>query len=199
MTENAFAPVIAAVLDAVRGKVQRAHDVAKAIKAAGATKADIAEWLNSSTDEEIVARREKLVKVLAKAAEEQKALEAIAEAAIKENAPEDIDSLKDEFKELKSEVRKSLVSAKTTLGTLGISDAPEIDEMLANLPSFTNLPGSGVSGKSPAEMEKRRAWARENGYEVGDRGRIKQEIHDAYDVAHGLKKAEDSAEDSAAE
>ena len=37
------------------------------------------------------------------------------------------------------------------------------------------------SGPSPKEV---REWARENGHEVPDRGRIPQEVRDAYDAAH---------------
>jgi hypothetical protein len=39
----------------------------------------------------------------------------------------------------------------------------------------------GGSGPSPKEV---REWARENGHEVPDRGRIPQEVRDAYDAAH---------------
>lgn len=40
---------------------------------------------------------------------------------------------------------------------------------------------------SSAKREERshiRSWARSNGYEIGDRGRISKEISDAYDNAH---------------
>lgn len=42
-------------------------------------------------------------------------------------------------------------------------------------------------GPSSAEREERRrvrTWAQENGYDIGDRGRISQEIRDAYAAAH---------------
>lgn len=38
--------------------------------------------------------------------------------------------------------------------------------------------------KSSRPNEKIRAWARENGYEVGDRGRIKADIREAYEAAN---------------
>lgn len=40
------------------------------------------------------------------------------------------------------------------------------------------------SAQASAENEKIRAWARENGYEIGDRGRIRAEIREAYAAAH---------------
>lgn len=41
--------------------------------------------------------------------------------------------------------------------------------------------GGGDNGPSPAEL---REWARENGFEVSERGRVSQEIRDAYEAAH---------------
>ncbi len=40
---------------------------------------------------------------------------------------------------------------------------------------------TGASGPSAAEV---RAWARENGWEVPDRGRVASEVRDAYSAAH---------------
>ena len=40
---------------------------------------------------------------------------------------------------------------------------------------------AGGSGPSPKEV---REWARENGHEVPDRGRIPAEVREAYDAAH---------------
>lgn len=42
--------------------------------------------------------------------------------------------------------------------------------------------GSG-SGRSPEELAHVRTWAKENGYEVSERGRIKKEVLDAFDAA----------------
>ncbi len=42
---------------------------------------------------------------------------------------------------------------------------------------------TGGSGRSKEELADIRAWATENGYEVSERGRIKQAILDAYDAA----------------
>lgn len=40
---------------------------------------------------------------------------------------------------------------------------------------------SSATGPAPAEI---RAWARENGFTVPDRGRVSQEVRDAYAAAH---------------
>lgn len=40
---------------------------------------------------------------------------------------------------------------------------------------------AGGSGPSPKEV---REWARENGHDVPDRGRIPAEVREAYDAAH---------------
>jgi hypothetical protein len=41
--------------------------------------------------------------------------------------------------------------------------------------------GARTGGPSPAEI---RAWARENGCDVPDRGRVSAEVRDAYSAAH---------------
>ena len=41
--------------------------------------------------------------------------------------------------------------------------------------------GSGGSGPSPADI---RAWARDNGFDVPDRGRVSSEVREAYAAAH---------------
>jgi hypothetical protein len=44
---------------------------------------------------------------------------------------------------------------------------------------------TAASGPSATDrLQAIRGWAQSNGYTVGDRGRIKQEIVDAYDAAH---------------
>lgn len=51
----------------------------------------------------------------------------------------------------------------------------------------TRRRGGGSSSSSPArreELSKIREWAREQGYQVSDRGRVAQEIKDAYYAAH---------------
>jgi hypothetical protein len=43
---------------------------------------------------------------------------------------------------------------------------------------------SSGSGRSSEDLSKVRAWAKENGHEVSERGRIRGEILDAYNAAH---------------
>ncbi|MFP3821748.1 histone-like nucleoid-structuring protein Lsr2, partial [Bacillus sp. SIMBA_008] len=40
----------------------------------------------------------------------------------------------------------------------------------------------GGSGRDPLELAQIRRWARANGYELSDRGRISKEILNAYDA-----------------
>ena len=44
--------------------------------------------------------------------------------------------------------------------------------------------GSRASRSSSTNTAEVRAWARDNGYDVSDRGRIPEEIRQAYDAAH---------------
>jgi len=41
--------------------------------------------------------------------------------------------------------------------------------------------GRGSNGPSPADI---RAWARDNGFDVPDRGRVSSEVREAYAAAH---------------
>lgn len=47
--------------------------------------------------------------------------------------------------------------------------------------SSSSTGGSGAGGPSAKEI---RDWARENGWEVPDRGRVATEVREAYDAAH---------------
>ena len=42
----------------------------------------------------------------------------------------------------------------------------------------------GAQRQSPDRLASIRQWARKNGYEISDRGRIAREIQEAYDAAH---------------
>jgi hypothetical protein len=44
--------------------------------------------------------------------------------------------------------------------------------------------GGNGSGRTPEELAHVRAWAKENGHEVSERGRIKREVLDAFDAAN---------------
>jgi hypothetical protein len=47
---------------------------------------------------------------------------------------------------------------------------------------------TGAAKSRPAservDMSNVRAWARENGYQISDRGRVSSEVRDAYEAAH---------------
>ena len=43
---------------------------------------------------------------------------------------------------------------------------------------------AGTSGMTKAELANVRAWARSNGYEISERGRVKGALLDAYHAAH---------------
>lgn len=46
-------------------------------------------------------------------------------------------------------------------------------------------PGRSASATaSRGDLDKVRAWGRENGYSVSDRGRVSREVQQAYDAAH---------------
>ncbi len=44
--------------------------------------------------------------------------------------------------------------------------------------------GGGGGGGGRADLSADRAWARENGYQVSDRGRVSSEVMSAYENAH---------------
>nr|WP_321572577.1 histone-like nucleoid-structuring protein Lsr2 [Parafrankia colletiae] len=49
------------------------------------------------------------------------------------------------------------------------------------VPAEGGGPGSGPAGRDAGRI---RVWARRNGYDVGDRGRIPREIVEAFEAAH---------------
>lgn len=49
--------------------------------------------------------------------------------------------------------------------------------------SSSSSSSSGASG-TREELAKMREWGRENGYKVSDRGRVSQELQEAYAAAH---------------
>ncbi|MET1134089.1 MAG: Lsr2 family protein [Aeromicrobium sp.] len=69
----------------------------------------------------------------------------------------------------------------------------EADELRAAFATYTEagrrktarIPARrGGSGRSPEELAHIRAWAKENGHEVSERGRIKKDVLDAFDAAN---------------
>jgi hypothetical protein len=82
------------------------------------------------------------------------------------------------------------------VGTKSLKRIQDGDVTLAQLidgsyadPDATPRPGSASSdlAETRARNARIRAWARDNGYEIGDRGRIHREIMDAYEKAHPSK------------
>ena len=60
----------------------------------------------------------------------------------------------------------------------------------SSLSASTSTRGGGArkpsgSGRSSEELAHIRAWAKENGHQVSERGRIKAEVLDAFDAANG--------------
>ena len=47
-----------------------------------------------------------------------------------------------------------------------------------------SMKSSGTGGRSKQHPVRVREWARANGHQVSDRGRVPQVIQDAYDAAH---------------
>ena len=43
---------------------------------------------------------------------------------------------------------------------------------------------NGSNGATPVDLAAVRAWARENGFQVSDRGRVSSEVRAAYEAAH---------------
>lgn len=77
---------------------------------------------------------------------------------------------------------------------LSAENARALADALAPYIAAGRRVGGSVRSGSPARSRAKgadaqrlaaiRAWAQENGYQVGDRGRIKAEIVDAYNAAH---------------
>lgn len=44
--------------------------------------------------------------------------------------------------------------------------------------------GGSAAKTDSAQLDAMRKWGRENGYKVSDRGRVSQEVQDAYHAAH---------------
>lgn len=186
MSENTviapdFSALTAAVVAKANTEVSDLHAMAKQLKASAGSIEAVREWLNKSEDEEIIKERELIAQFVAKLQERKGALEAKAKAAMGVGEI-DREALNKDFKAKKSAVRTLLMQAKGTLEALG-QDATDIDVALENLPGTS---AGSKSGKSPEELEAIRTWARENGYEVADRGRIAAAVVKAYEDKDGV-------------
>lgn len=180
--DSIYATIANDILAEAKNDAQKLHDMVKQVKAAKGSTEDVKKWIEDSTEETVVKRRDAIAAAKAKIAEIQAELEAEARAAI---VPEDIDvnAIQESFKNVRGEVIKTLSAARIILGKAGVADLSEIDELQNNLPKSITGVFSG-SGKSPEELAKVREWARANGHEVADQGRIAKSIQEAYDEAH---------------
>lgn len=184
MSENTavIAPDFSALVDAVVGKAKEEttelHAMAKELKASSGSIEAVREWLKASEDPAIIEERELIAQYVAKLQERKAALEGKAKAAMGVNDT-DRETLQKSFNEKKKTVRSLLMQAKGTLTLMG-QDASELDEALENLPGAA---GGSKSGRSPEELDAIRVWARDNGHEVADRGRIAAAIIKAYEDA----------------
>lgn len=186
--DSIYATIANDILAEAQKDAQRLHDMVSQVKAAKGSNDEVKKWIDESTDETVVKRRDAIANAKAKIAEIQAELEAEARAAI---VPDDIDvnKIQEEFKNVRGEVIKTLSAARIILQKAGIKDVSAIDEMQNNLPKSASGVFSG-SGKSPEELAKVREWARANGHEVADQGRIAKSIQEAYDEAHKAESAE---------
>lgn len=180
--DSIYATIANDILKEAQGDAQKLHDMVAQVKTAKGSADDVKKWIDASTEETVVKRRDAIANAKAKIAEIQAELEAEAKAAI---VPEDIDinAIQESFKSVRGEVIKTLSAARIILGKAGVKDLSEIDELQNNLPKSITGVFSG-SGKSPEELAKVREWARENGHTVADQGRIAKSIQDEFDAAH---------------
>src|SRR6184192_3558864 len=185
MSETMFS----ALADKAREYVSSLHKTANEYRQASGnvgTK-DLDAWVDSSTDPEIVKVREQLAKAAAVIKEKTTELRDKAKAALQ---PEGIDSdeLSKKFKADKTEAKVFLNGAINALKGLGAPDEviDELAQFLEQLPNVSGSTAAGLtsSGKSPEELAAVRTWARENGHEVSDKGRVPKEILEAWDKRH---------------
>jgi hypothetical protein len=94
-------------------------------------------------------------------------------------------------------IRFSYDGAEYTID-LTTEEAEQFDEVMADYIDAATVVGgrrsssrrsrrgsSSSGGSSKEELGNIRAWARANGYEISDRGRIRAEIVEAYHAANG--------------
>jgi hypothetical protein len=179
--DSIYATIANDILAEAKNDSQKLHDMVKQVKTAKGSADDVKKWIDESTEDTVVKRRDAIANAKAKIAEIQAELEAEARAAI---VPDDIDvnAIQESFKTVRGEVIKTLSAARIILGKAGVKDLSEIDELQNNLPKSITGVFSG-SGKSPEELAKVREWARANGHTVADQGRIAKSIQDEYDAA----------------
>ena len=175
-----FSVVSNAIANQVRGDVDSLHELNKSIRAASGDSSKIKELIETSTVAEVVTQREQVAKIKAKLREIE---DNLTKWAVSQAAPADFDvnEAKASFKESRKTVVAFLKNGIATINGLG-GDASELEELLSNLPG-TTAAGTHSNGRSPEEMLAIREWAKENGFDVSERGRISAKVYEAYDAA----------------
>jgi hypothetical protein len=87
-----------------------------------------------------------------------------------EGKPYEIDLSKENFAKL-AEILQPYITAGRRAGRSGGGSATQ--------------PARSTMRRRREELEPIRQWARENGYQVSDRGRVAKTVIDAYNAAHG--------------
>lgn len=173
-----FSDVKSAVVTKATAESQELHNLNDRIKAAAGDSSKINDVIDQTEDQEIVAKREKVKAAEAKIKELKAELVEWAKSQIQEDGF-DLEGAQKTFGEKKTATKNFLLQSMGMLKNLGFEDVQEIQDLLDNLPGRA-LPGSS-SGRSPEEMTRIREWAKENGFEVADRGRIAADVIKAYE------------------
>jgi len=183
MSDVDFSGVKAAVIAKATAETQELHNLNDRIKAAAGDSSKINDVIDQTEDQEIVAKREKVKAAEAKIKELKAELVEWAKSQIQEDGF-DLEAAQKTLAEKKTATKSFLLQSKGMLEGLGLSneEVQEIQDLLDNLPGRT-LAGSNASGRSPEEMTRIRNWAKENGMEVADRGRIAADVIKAYEDA----------------
>ncbi|WEB38788.1 Lsr2 family protein [Streptomyces yunnanensis] len=101
---------------------------------------------------------------------------------VAEDAMENLEKLGKAFSTKLTAYEKSRDDLLDALSEAGVERVVE-----APAPSYIARPAKRTAGTSPdrtMKLAQIRAWAKEAGYEVSDRGRVPTEIEEAYDKAH---------------
>lgn len=128
-----------------------------------------------------------------------------ARAKAMEQNSADFDEQKEraDYNEAQKNLKEMLSSVVTVMITMNEFDeegepltdgAAVIRELESKVPSRINKPGGGSgstnSGGGDSEAAAIREWAKRNGVEVSQRGRISQEVRDAYKASQNSAPAE---------
>lgn len=181
--------MFSALADKAREYVSGLHKTANEYRQASGNMGtkDLDAWVDASTDPEIVRTRDQLAKAAAVIKEKTAELREKAKEALMPEGTNS-DELSKKFKADKTEAKTFLNGAINALKGLGAPDEviDELQQYLEQLPNVSGSTAVGLtsSGKSPEELAAVRTWARENGHEVSDKGRVPKEILEAWDKRH---------------